>query len=642
MPPDPVIDSREEELMATLGPLRRSSLWVLLALLAIVGWGVYAYVYQLIHGLAATAMTDYFSWGIYIVNFVFFIGISMAGSVISAVLRLTGAEWRRPITRMAEGITVLALMMGGVMLLVDMGRPDRFLYLVRYGRAPSPILWDLLCLLTYLGGSILYLYLPMIPDLAILRDNGHRFARWRQRLYTVLAMGWRGAPAQKRRLHRATLAMTILIIPVAVSIHTVTAWLFGLTLRTGWHSTIIGPDFVVGALYSGIAAVITAMAVFTKVLRLERFLTADHFRKMGLLLLAAGVTYLYFVVNEYIGAAYLVRTHERKLLEALFMGPYMIPFWSMAMVGLVLPIVMLALPWTRTRSGIVIASILVNLGMWLKRYIVVVPTLSSPFLPRPPMDSGGALVYFPTWVEWSISAAAFAAFVLLYILFSKVFPVVSLWEREEGETLRPPARAAAVRAAPLPASAAVWMLILALAGGPGLAAPSFAGAAASADSPAGEEGVAVSPPHIVLETTVEEGQTLLLATVTRDKRPVESARVSFLVKRTFGLLKLGEDTTLNDGTAAVPFPLDLPADKQGRLHIVAAIMSGPATTVARAEADFSGGHIAVSSTPEPVPRALWAQHAPIPLVVGLFVIVGGVWGTYGFVIYQLACIRKER
>jgi len=427
--PHPPGDARESsalrDLVATLGPPTVAHRVFVILLACTVAWGVCSYVYQMQHGLAVTAMNNYFSWGVYIINFVFFIGISMAGTLISAMLRLTGAEWRRPITRMAEGITLFALLIAGPMIIIDMGRPDRFLYVLFYGRFQSPILWDVLSLTTYMTGSLIYLYLPMIPDLALLRDQPH-FSRWRHVLYRTLALGWQDTHEQHRRLERAISVMAVAIIPVAISIHTVTAWIFGMTLRPGWHSTIIGPDFVVGALYSGIAAVIIAMALFRKFFHLHAYITPEHFRKLATLLLVVGLAYLYFTVNNFIGSVYVTETEETSLLSSIFSGSYAGQFWVMAIVGLVVPCVMLILPWTRSIGGIVTASVLVNIGMWLMRFIIVVPTLSSPFVPPP--SSTAPLNYFPTMVEWSITAGGFAAFALLYILFSKVFPIISIWE----------------------------------------------------------------------------------------------------------------------------------------------------------------------------------------------------------------------
>jgi Ni/Fe-hydrogenase subunit HybB-like protein len=311
-----------------------------------------------------------------------------------------------------------------------MGRPDRFFHTIMYGRIQSPILWDIFSLTTYMAGSLLYLYLPMIPDMALLRDSKATFAPWRQWLYQKLALGWNGTAEQHRLLERAISVMAIVIIPVAISIHTVTAWIFGMTLRPGWHSTIIGPDFVVGALYSGIAAVITIMAIFRKVFHLEQYITVEHIKKLSFLLLATCLAYFYFTVNDYIGSVYMTRIVETQLLHSIFAGSYAIQFWSMVSVGLLVPAILLILPWTRTVKGIVTASVFVNIGMWLMRYIIVVPTLSTPYLP--PMQ-GVKLNYIPTWVEWSITAGGFSAFVLLFLVFSKIFPIISIWEMKQAE-----------------------------------------------------------------------------------------------------------------------------------------------------------------------------------------------------------------
>jgi molybdopterin-containing oxidoreductase family membrane subunit len=203
-----------------------------------------------------------------------------------------------------------------------------------------------------------------------------------------------------------------------------------MTLRAGWHSTIFGPYFVVGAIFSGIAALITAMALFVKCFKayhLERYITINHFKKLASLLLAVNLIYIYFTVSEYLTMGYMSESPDIKVLNSLFHGQYAWQFWTMAVVGLVIPALLLSLPWTRTFGGIVTAAVLINIGMWLKRYVIVVPTLASPFMPVV-STSGDKLSYVPTWVEWSITAGAFSGFCLLYILFSKVFPIVSIWE----------------------------------------------------------------------------------------------------------------------------------------------------------------------------------------------------------------------
>jgi molybdopterin-containing oxidoreductase family membrane subunit len=270
----------------------------------------------------------------------------------------------------------------------------------------------------------------MIPDMAILRDSKASFAPWRRWLYNKLSLGFTGTADEWHRLERCIGAMAVVIIPVAISVHTVVSWIFSMTLRAGWHSTIFGPYFVIGAIFSGIAALITAMALFVKCFKgyhLERYITIHHFKKLASLLLAVNLVYIYFTVSEYLTMGYMSESPDTKVLNSLFHGQYAWQFWTMAVIGLLIPAILLSLPWTRTFSGIVTAAVLINIGMWLKRYVIVVPTLASPFMPVV-SASGDKLSYVPTWVEWSITAGAFAGFCMLYILFSKVFPIVSIWE----------------------------------------------------------------------------------------------------------------------------------------------------------------------------------------------------------------------
>ena len=398
-------------------------------LLAVVAWGLVAYVTQLRSGLGVTGMGSYYSWGIYIIDFVFFIGVSHAGTLISAILRVSGAEWRRPITRMAEVITGVALMIGAPMVIIDVGRPDRILNLIVHGRLQSPLLWDVVSVTTYLFGSLFYLYVPMIPDLAasypFLKD-GYPI---RARIYKTLSMGWQNTPEQRHLLERAISVMAVVIIPVAISVHTVISFIFAMTLREGWHSSIFGPYFVLGAIYSGIAAIITAMAVFRKLYRLEAYITYDHFRKLGYLLLTAGLIYLYTTFDEYLTMAYGSDAAEQRLVHALFVGQFHRVFWATILITFV-PVLMVALArWTRL-PGLVLGSVLVNIGMWLKRYIIITPTLANPYLPIQNVVPSYAL-YHPTWVEISISAAGLAGFLLLYLGFTKLFPIVSIWETQE-------------------------------------------------------------------------------------------------------------------------------------------------------------------------------------------------------------------
>ena len=425
--------SDDELVSDLLRPVTRTSraYWaVVTGLGLIVAVGAFAYLQQLRSGLQVTAMRNQVSWGIYIANFVFFIGISHVGALMSAILRLSGAEWRRPVTRMAEAVTVCSLFVGAAMPIIDLGRPDRLLNVLLYGRLQSAILWDFLSIFSYLIGSILFLYLFLIPDLAIMRDRLSSIGPWRRRLYRVLSLRWTGSPTQKKRLERSIGIMTLLILPIAISVHTVVSWIFAMTLRVGWNSSIFGPYFVAGALFSGVATVLLAMAIFRRAFRLEKYVTDRHFRNLALILLALDLIYIYFTINEYLVVSYKLESDEAILLGAIYAGSYAGMFWAIQIGGLVIPAFLLAIRRTRTSlAGIVVASVLINATMWLKRYLIVVSSLAAPTVP---IDWGS---YFPTWVEWSITAAGFAGFALLFALFAKVFPVVSIWEvREELES----------------------------------------------------------------------------------------------------------------------------------------------------------------------------------------------------------------
>lgn len=424
--------SDDELVSDLLRPVTRTSraYWaVVTGLGLIVAVGAFAYLQQLRSGLQVTAMRNQVSWGIYIASFVFFIGISHVGALMSAILRLSGAEWRRPVTRMAEAVTVCSLFVGAAMPIIDLGRPDRLLNVLLYGRLQSAILWDFLSIFSYLIGSILFLYLFLIPDLAIMRDRLSSIGPWRRRLYRVLSLHWTGSPTQKKRLERSIGIMTLLILPIAISVHTVVSWIFAMTLRVGWNSSIFGPYFVAGALFSGVATVLLALAIFRRAFRLEKYVTDRHFRNLALILLALDLIYIYFTINEYLVVSYKLESDEAILLGAIYAGSYAGMFWAIQIGGLVIPAFLLAIRRTRTSlAGIVVAAVLINATMWLKRYLIVVSSLAAPTVP---IDWGS---YFPTWVEWSITAAGFAGFALLFALFAKVFPVVSIWEvREELE-----------------------------------------------------------------------------------------------------------------------------------------------------------------------------------------------------------------
>jgi molybdopterin-containing oxidoreductase family membrane subunit len=401
------------------------ALFVFLGVIA--AWGFAVWVYQVYRGLGVTGMTNSVNWGVYITNFVFFIGISHAGTLISAILRVSGAEWRRPITRVAEAITVFALVLGALQIFIDLGRPDRAMNLFFHGRLGSPLLWDLNCVSVYLLSSIFYLFLPLIPDLSVLREHG-KVVGWRKDLYRILAVGWRGNKEQKRRLEKAIGIMAVAIIPIAISVHTVVSWIFGMTPRPMWHTTILGPYFVVGAIFSGIAALIIAMAVIRKVYAFEAYLKPIHFNYLGILLLTMTSLWFYFTFAEFLTTGYVGLTEEWEVFTSKVTGQFSPLFWFMA-VAMTVAFFLLALARRKWPIGSTcIASALIIVGMWIERYSIIVPTLTKY------NEHGQAVhIYAPTWVEWSITLGSVAGFVLLYVIFAKLFPLISIWEVEEGD-----------------------------------------------------------------------------------------------------------------------------------------------------------------------------------------------------------------
>lgn len=408
-----------------LQPIIETGKWFYISvaiLFSIAMFAVWTWYYQINTGLGVTGMNRPVFWGIYITNFVFFIGISHAGTLISAILRICNAEWRRPITRAAEVITVLVLLFGVFNIIVDLGRPDRALNVLLHAQFRSPLLWDVTSISIYLLASSIYLLLPMIPDVAMLRDKKIRF-HW---LYKILAFGYTGTKKQERRLEKAIGVMAIMVIPIAISVHTVVSWVFGMTVQPMWHSTIFGPYFVVGAIYSGMAALLIAMVIIRKVYHLEGYLKQIQFDHMGKLLLTFTLLWFYFTFTEYITTFYGAEPTHMSVFYSKLTGTFAPEFWTMIICCFIIPMIILTRKKTRNVTGCLIASIAITIGMWLERLTIVVPTLVNPRLPYP------RGFYNPTWVEWSITAGCFAFFIMLYMVFTKVFPIISIWEIEEG------------------------------------------------------------------------------------------------------------------------------------------------------------------------------------------------------------------
>ena len=430
---NPVLDKLNEELMPRAFG-RYGRIWV--ALLSFIFFvGLHFYIQQWQNGLIVTGLRDYTVWGIYISNFVFFVAISLVGSLISAILKLTNAHWSTPLTRISEIIAVAAIIFAGIVIIIDMGRPDRFLNVILYGRIQSPITWDVIVITTYLFISLLLLYLPMLPDLAILRDKFKSTPGWQSKMYSFMANNWQGKPEQIAMLKKSVFILSVLIIPVAFGIHTVTSWLFATTFRSGWDSTNFGPYFISGAFMVGAGGVISAMYILRKSYNLKDFITDDHFDKMGKLLVLLSMVYLYFNINEYFIPAYKMKGTEAEHLHELFTGSYSTMFWSVQILGMMVPIIVLLFAKGRKPLPMFIMSLLVIVGAWFKRFLIVIPTLNHPFFPKDQAPEEW-IHYTPTIAEWSITLGTLAGALFIITFFVRYFPIIPIQETydERNET----------------------------------------------------------------------------------------------------------------------------------------------------------------------------------------------------------------
>ena len=414
---------------------RLGQVWTTVLCLIILN-GVVSYIFQLMNGLSVTGMSNYVSWGIYISNFVFFVAISLVGSLISAILKLSNAKWSIPLTRIAEIIAVANIMFAGLIIIVDMGRPDRIGNLLLHGRIQSPIVWDVLVVTTYLAISILLLYIPLLPDLALLRDRVTGLPKWQQKLYKILSLGWIGSREQYKILHNSVSMLAVIIVPVALGIHTVTSWLFASTLRGGWNSTNFGPYFVAGAFVVGAAAVISLMYVARRRYNLENYLSDDVFDKMGKLLVMLSLVYTYFTINEYLTPAFKMMGGEKALITDLFVGRFAPMFWGVQIFGVLIPVTVMLFKKGRKPLPLFIVANMTIIGAWFKRYLIVIPTLFHPYLPA--IEQNGVpkvISYFPTWHEWSITMASLAGSLLIITILFRYLPFISMWEIAEEQGL---------------------------------------------------------------------------------------------------------------------------------------------------------------------------------------------------------------
>jgi molybdopterin-containing oxidoreductase family membrane subunit len=419
--------TRVERLPYAVG--RFSAGWYvsIVALLVLIGVGLYAYIIQLTQGEVVTGMRDIGTmagtpWGIYIAFVVYFVGISFAGITVAALIRLLGLEQLKPIARIAEVLTVIALILGALAIITDVGQPGRaIINLFRYARPQSPFFGTFTLVVSgYLFASLVYLYLDSRPCAARLVQIPGKL----QGFYRLWAAGYRNTPAEQARRQKASFWLAIAILPLLVVAHSTLGFVFGLQVgRPGWFGGLQAPGFVVLAGVSGVGLLIIIAAIVRTVLGVEEKLNLDIFKWLGNFLMALTLTYLYFMTVEWLTTVYVADPHEAKLSAALLTGEYAGIFWG-SVAFLVISLLILFIQFVQKRYSIgliVLCGLLVNLAAIGKRYLIVIP--SQTHGPLLPYTTG---FYSPTWVEYSIIVGLFALGALFFVIFMKLFPIMEV------------------------------------------------------------------------------------------------------------------------------------------------------------------------------------------------------------------------
>ncbi len=405
----------------------------LLALIFITGVGAFGYMVN--KGVGVTGLNRPVFWGVFMVNFVFWIGISHAGIMISAILRLTQAEWRRPVTRAAEVLTVFSLL-GATMAaaLVHTGRPWRGYWVFPYDfprgvwmNVRSPLIWDPSAVNTYLIASSLFVFVALLPDMAIVRDRSTGLVRM---MYSFMCLGWRGTPRQWRLQAVAGILLSALVLPVFVSVHSIVSWDFAVQIGPeGWHSTIFAPYFIIGAIHSGVSAVAMVMVLMVWLWGWERYITPDHLDAIGRLLIVVGTAWFFFFFLEWIFALYTLEGPEIALRELqIFQWPWSGLFALFVVTAFLIPVPLWL--FRRVRRSLLLMFLTtasVNIGMWLERFLIIVPGLMRK---QPLIFNWGS--YQPSIIEVLMVAAIFAWVGMGMLVFSKVFPLIPLFDIKEG------------------------------------------------------------------------------------------------------------------------------------------------------------------------------------------------------------------
>ena len=404
--------------------------WATLGFFAsVLGWASLVFVYQLYNGMGSYGNNRPVYWALPIINFVFWAGVALSGTMISAILRLLHAGWRRSLTRMTETLTVCALAVAGIFPLLHIGRNWVFFYMLPYPNErqlwpnyKSPLLWDATAISVYLITSVIFWYSGIVPDFATLRE---RTFGWRRILYTILSLGWRGSDREWRRLKVLFGILTVMIIPVFVSLHTIVGWDFGMSIVPGWHENIFAPYFVCGALYSGCGAVLVIMFFVRRSFHLEQYILPQHFDNIAKLLFSISVLWFYFFAGDAWADWFSRDPSHVNWLNYLFSG-YKWVLITIIVFGIFVPFSMLVFGRIRRNPLLMmLAGVSVNIAMFSERIVVVIPAPS-----RNVLTWGN---FTPDWVGLSVTVGAFGLFGFLYTLLTKFIPIVSMWEYNEGE-----------------------------------------------------------------------------------------------------------------------------------------------------------------------------------------------------------------
>jgi len=404
--------------------------YVLLStVLAVLAWGVVAWIYQLKTGLGVAGISHPVGWGVYITNFVFWVGIAHSGTLISAVLFLVRSRWRNAIARSAEAMTIFAVMTAGLFPIIHLGRPWYFYQLLPYPQEGqlwinfrSPLIWDVFAVGTYFTVSVLFFYTGLIPDLATLRD---RARGWKQKVYSAFACGWQGTDRQWRIYSKVYLLLAGFATPLVVSVHSVVFWDFAVSIIPGGHSAVFAPYFVAGAIHSGLAMVLTLLIPVRRIFEVERYITQRHLEHIAKLMIVTGLILAYSYAAEFFVAWYSGNIFERYVFVYRATGRYAAAFWLMIVFNAAVPLLFFFERIRTSTLWLFAISLLINIGMWLERLVIIVSSLSRDFLP----SAWGS--YRPTWVEISITAGSFAWFLLWFVLFVKLLPIISITEIKE-------------------------------------------------------------------------------------------------------------------------------------------------------------------------------------------------------------------